>query len=138
MDANTTVRRRRNCSPYPPEDLARFEALLKEQQSGLLQCCQGLTHVVLRKCGDEAGDDSTTSDDTADMASDLCQQDLSLNFLSRAESELQEITQALDRIERRSYGLCDHCDQPIPMARLEAIPTASSCVTCKAKSEPPV
>ena len=132
---DTTVRRRRNCSPYSPEELARFEAILKEQQAGLLQCCQGLSHVVLRMSGDEGGDDSTVTDDAADMASDTCQQDLSLHFLSRAEMELQEINQALERIAHRSYGLCDLCDQPIPIARLEAIPTASCCVPCKAKSE---
>jgi len=136
MDMNTTVHRRRNCSPYPPEELARFEAILKEQQTSLLQCCQGLSHVALRKSGDPAGDDASIKDDAAEMASDLCEQDLSLNFLSRAEMELQTIALALERIQHRSYGVCDQCDQAIPIGRLEAIPTASTCVICKAKSEP--
>jgi len=136
MDTNTTVHRRRNCSPYSPEELARFEAILKEQQTGLLQCCQGLSHVALRKSGDPAGDDASIKDDAAEMASDLCEQDLSLNFLSRAEVELQKIALALERIEHRSYVVCDQCDQAIPIARLEAIPTASTCIACKAKSEP--
>jgi RNA polymerase-binding transcription factor DksA len=131
MDANTTVHRRRNCSPYPPEELARFEAILKEQQAGLLQCCQGLSHVALRKSGDPAGDDASIKDDAAEMASDLCEQDLSLNFLSRAELELQNIAEALERIEHRSYGGCDQCDQAIPIAVLEAIPTAATCVPSK-------
>jgi RNA polymerase-binding protein DksA len=136
MDTNTTVHRRRNCSPYSPEELARFEAILKEQQASLLQCCQGLSHVALRKSGDPAGDDASIKDEPAEMASDLCEQDLSLNFLSRAEVELQKIALALERIEHRSYGVCDQCDQAIPIARLEAIPTASTCIVCKAKSEP--
>jgi len=135
MDANTSVLRRRNCSPYSPTDLARFEATLKAQQAEILRSCQGLSHVALRKSGDKGGDDSTVTDDTADMAADMCEQDLSLNFLGRAESELSKIELALDRIAHRSYGVCVGCDQPIPMARLEAIPTAIYCVTCKAKSE---
>lgn len=135
MDANTTVRRRRNCSPYPPEDLARFEAMLKEQQAGILQCCEGLSHAALRKSGDPTGDGPSITDDSAELASDMCEQDLSLNFLGRAEGELQKIVRALERIENRSYGVCDQCDQPIPVARLEAIPTASTCVVCQAKSE---
>lgn len=135
MDADTTVLRHRRCSPFSPVELARFRAILNEQQAGILQSCQGLSHVVLRKSGDEGGDDSVVTDDTADMASDLSEQDLSLNFLRRAEFELREIGQALDRIDRRTYGVCVGCDQAIPMARLEAIPTASTCVECKAKAE---
>ena len=92
--------------------------------------------MALRKSGDPAGDDASIKDDAAEMASDLCEQDLSLNFLSRAELELQKIAEALERIEHRSYGVCDQCDQAIPIARLEAIPTASTCVPCKSKSEP--
>jgi len=135
MESNTAIRNRQNCSPYPPAELARFERILREQQSGILQCCQGLSHVAMRKSGDQGGDDSVVTDDTADMASDLCEQDLSLNFLGRAEQELKEIALALERIERRSYGVCDGCGQAIPVARLEAIPTASTCVPCKAVAE---
>lgn len=135
MNADTTSHNRRNCSPYPPEELARFKGLLTEQQNEILRSCQGLSHVAMRKSDDAGGDDSVVTDDTADMASDTWEQDLSLNMLGRAQVELTEITRALERIERRSYGLCFDCSQPIPVARLEAIPTASTCVPCKAKSE---
>lgn len=135
MDSNTSVLKRRNCSPYSPSELDRFEAILKEQQAGIIQCCQGLSHVALRRSGDKGGDDSSVTDDAAEMAADMCEQDLSLNFLTRAEGELQNIVLALERIEHRSYGVCNECSQAIPIARLEAIPTATTCVACKAKSE---
>lgn len=137
MESDTAVLRRRNCSPLSPLELARFRTLLSEQQAGILQSCQGLSHVVQRKSGDQGGDDSAVTDDAADMASGLSEQDLSLNFLGRAEAELLEIERALDRIDRRSYGICDECNRPIPVARLEAIPTASTCVECKSKGEDP-
>jgi len=135
MDANSTALNRRNCSPYPPEDLARFKELLTKQQAELLRSCQGLSHVAMRKSDDAGGDDSVVTDDTADMAADTCEQDFSLNMLGRAQVELAGIAQALERIERRSYGVCLDCSQPIPLARLEALPTAGTCVPCKSKSE---
>src|SRR5437868_14423659 len=118
MNADTAAQNRRNCSPYPPEDLARFKELLTTQQNELLRSCQGLSHVAMRKSDDAGGDDSVVTDDTADMAADTCEQDFSLHMLGRAQVELEGIAQALDRIERRSYGLCLDCSQPIPLARL--------------------
>lgn len=135
MNADTTAHNRRNCSPYPPDELARFKILLTSQQTELLRSCQGLSHVAMRKSDDAGGDDSVVTDDTADMAADTCEQDLSLHMLGRAQVELADIAQALERIERRSYGLCLECSQPIPIARLEALPTAGTCVPCKSKSE---
>jgi len=132
MDADTTVRDRRNCSPFTPDELARFNTLLLQQQTDVLENCRGLSHAALRTPGEVSGD---VSDDTADLASEACDQDLSISFLGRAQQELQEITDALARIDHRSYGLCDDCSQAIPLARLEAIPTARVCVACKSKSE---
>lgn len=135
MDADTAVRDHQNCSPYPPEVLARFRQLLDSQQADLLRSCQGLSHVALRKSGDQGGDDSLVTEDSADLASEACEQDLSLHMLGRAQVELEDIARALQRIDHRSYGLCAECRQPIPVARLEAIPTADTCVVCKSKSE---
>ena len=49
---------------------------------------------------------------------------------SRARKAIDEIKRALDRIERGGYGLCETCDAVIPPGRLEAIPSARSCITC--------
>jgi RNA polymerase-binding protein DksA len=135
MEPDTTLRNRRNCSPLPPAELARFRQLLDERRAELLQSCEGLSHAALRKPGGSSEEDDAVSDDVADLASDLCEQNLSLSILGRAQSELGDIDRALERIDWRSYGLCDGCGEPIPVARLEAIPTALTCVECKAKEE---
>ena len=135
MNDETTVRQRQNCSPLSPEELARFRELLLTEQSAVLASCQGLSHVALRQSGDAGGDDASVTEDAADMSASLCEQDLSLGFLGRAQAELQEIGRALDRIDRRSYGLCDGCGKAIPVPRLEAIPTAGACLECKSQAE---
>ncbi|WP_028050703.1 TraR/DksA C4-type zinc finger protein [Cellulomonas sp. URHD0024] len=47
-------------------------------------------------------------------------------------ARLAAIDAALRRIASGSYGVCVVCGRPIPEARLEALPTASTCVTCVA------
>ncbi len=47
----------------------------------------------------------------------------------------QRITEALQRIANGTYGRCQECDEPIPPARLKAIPTATLCVRCQSAAE---
>jgi DnaK suppressor protein len=48
----------------------------------------------------------------------------------REKAEIEEIDQALTRIANGNYGRCEVCDQPIPLARLEALPAAAACLPC--------
>jgi phage/conjugal plasmid C-4 type zinc finger TraR family protein len=50
---------------------------------------------------------------------------------SEAQARVVEIDAALARVESGSYGLCEACGKPIPEARLEVLPEATLCVSCK-------
>jgi phage/conjugal plasmid C-4 type zinc finger TraR family protein len=50
-------------------------------------------------------------------------------------AELTAIENALDRIERGDGATCRTCGKPIPEARLRAMPTADTCVSCAADRE---
>lgn len=47
-----------------------------------------------------------------------------------AREDLAEIDAAEDRLARGRYGLCETCGLPIDLARLEARPTARTCIAC--------
>lgn len=49
-------------------------------------------------------------------------------FITQAEQHLAEIEAAQRRIAEGTYGLCEVCGGRIPDARLEARPTATTCV----------
>ncbi len=70
---------------------------------------------------DESGEGSTTAVDR--------ERDLALSAQARAE--VVEIDVALDKIDEGTYGVCDRCGKAIPKARLDVIPWAALCVTCK-------
>ena len=51
-------------------------------------------------------------------------------LLERARVQLAELDAASARLQRGSYGACEHCEKPIPAARLAAQPAARACVAC--------
>lgn len=61
----------------------------------------------------------------------------------RVREHITSIEHALDKFDKKTYGLCDNCGQPIDPDRLEALPQASLCLNCKAqqaknaKAKPP-
>ena len=48
----------------------------------------------------------------------------------RQKAEIEEIDRALGKISRGEYGRCEACGKPIPWSRLEALPTAVTCLPC--------
>ncbi len=57
------------------------------------------------------------------------ERDLALSAQARATAD--EIDVALAKVDRGIYGTCERCGQPIPRARLKAMPSAALCVACK-------
>ncbi len=45
---------------------------------------------------------------------------------------LSEVEHALRKLEQGTYGVCDVCGQSIDRARLEVLPQATLCLSCKA------
>ncbi|WP_045222963.1 TraR/DksA family transcriptional regulator [Desulfonatronum thioautotrophicum] len=53
----------------------------------------------------------------------------------RERSLLQQIREALSRIDEGSYGICQECGDSIPRKRLEFQPTSTLCVHCQQDQE---
>ena len=79
--------------------------LLHEQ---LEQMCDSLQRTV-------AGPGEPVADRDAES-------DFTLALLAHEEDALREITDAIDRIDHGTYGLCAVTGLPIPAARLRAVP----------------
>ncbi|MEL6544246.1 MAG: TraR/DksA C4-type zinc finger protein [Myxococcota bacterium] len=47
-----------------------------------------------------------------------------------AQTRLQKVMAALNRMEREAYGICGLCEEPIAFKRLKARPEAQSCIAC--------
>lgn len=71
----------------------------------------------------------------AEMASELYQVEMNTALLVHGENILQDVKDAIARIDKGTYGYCEACGGEIPAGRLEAIPYARMCMHCKNESE---
>jgi DnaK suppressor protein len=102
--------------------LKKVKDLLLEQKRELLK--QAVKTVEVDTEGDE------TDEIQGNILIELTNQ---LN--SRNSEKLQQIDSALSRIEDKSYGLCQDCEEPIPEKRLLSNPHFQTCVTCAEERE---
>jgi DnaK suppressor protein len=54
-----------------------------------------------------------------------------LTLVRSLRDTLHDVELALDRMDAGTYGRCERCGQPIGDERLEALPAARLCMTCK-------
>ena len=71
----------------------------------------------------------------ADCGTDNFDRDFALSLLSSDQDAIYEIEDALKRIEKKTYGVCELTGKAIPKARLEAIPWARFTVQAQAQLE---
>lgn len=71
----------------------------------------------------------------ADTGTDNFDRDFALSLLSADQDAVYEIEEALRRIERNTYGICELTGKPIPKARLDAIPWTRFTVEAQAQLE---
>ncbi len=73
--------------------------------------------------------------DVADQATDAAQADLQAHLHQIDSRLLRAIEEALARIDRRAFGVCETCKRPISAARLEAVPWTRLCRDCKEQQQ---
>ena len=75
------------------------------------------------------------SGDDADVAADVIDRQLLTSIGTQDAIRLQQIENALDRINQDKYGRCIKCGKEIPEERLEVLPYALMCIQCASAEE---
>jgi RNA polymerase-binding transcription factor DksA len=115
-------------------ELDSYRQILLGLRSRLTGDVSHLADEALRAMGGEAsGSLSNAPLHMADLGTDNFEQEFTLSLLQNQEQALEEISLALDRIDRGTYGRCEECQSPIPKARLQALPHTRHCVACARK-----
>jgi len=66
---------------------------------------------------------------------DLFEREKTLAAIQILERKLTRVEAALARVQMGQYGFCRDCGQPIDPGRLEVVPEATRCPSCKNKAE---
>jgi DnaK suppressor protein len=106
---------------------------LLDLRDELVDAMSGMTGEI--KNGPEGSEASGSGMHQGDAGSDAYDRDFALSVLAKEQDALYEIEQALRRVDRGVYGICEMSGEPIPQARLEAIPFARLTVKCQAQWE---
>jgi DnaK suppressor protein len=107
---------------------------LLDLRDELVDAMTGTTRDTIRNAP-EGSEASGSGMHQGDAGSDAYDRDFALSVLAKEQDALYEIEQALHRIKKGTYGICEMSSRKIPTARLEAIPFARLTVECQAQWE---
>ncbi|KUK10076.1 MAG: Transcriptional regulator, TraR/DksA family [Clostridia bacterium 41_269] len=83
---------------------------------------------------DSIGELSSYDNHPADIGDELHERSKDFSLRENAEIQIRKIDEALEAIEKGTYGICSICGKEISRDRLEALPQATTCGECSAKS----
>jgi RNA polymerase-binding transcription factor DksA len=103
------------------KELEEYRSLLHAKRRQLVGMLSGMEDEALRSSG---GNLSNMPVHMADMGSDVYEQDFTLGMAETERAIITEIDAALQRIEDKTFGVCQMTGKPISKARLDAKPWA--------------
>lgn len=109
-------------SPLDTKTLEHFRQLLLEKRK---EAAEQLNQVNRNIANLDEADDADASSMThhmGDVGSETEEQALNYQLKERTSTYLKRIDEALQRIEKGTYGICQATGKPIGRKRLEAVP----------------
>ena len=116
--------------------LQKFKKLINKKKQTLIEELGYLEAASMSTTAqDQSGDLSAYSFHMADQGTDTMEREMAFSLASREGRFLHHLNEALDRIEAKKYGVCRTCGEEISDSRLEAVPHATQCISCKTNEE---
>ncbi|HZL12502.1 MAG TPA: TraR/DksA C4-type zinc finger protein [Verrucomicrobiae bacterium] len=116
-------------------DAKKIKGEWQKYYNYLLELREQLLHQMNGLAKESAQEMAGYSLHMADSGTDNFDRDFALSLLSADQDAVYEIEEALKRIEKKTYGVCELTGKTIPRARLEAIPWTRFTVDAQAQLE---
>jgi DnaK suppressor protein len=110
------------------KDLKRFREILLGKKAELLRNAQ-------KTLTEDMTLDADDLPDEMDLASSEYLQSFTFRLRGREKTFLKKIDHALKKIDDGEFGVCEECEEPISLKRLEARPETTLCIRCKEDQE---
>ena len=117
-----------SANPLKKKDLKRFKEILEEKRDTVLANAKKTLNEDMTLDVDDLPDEM-------DLASSEYLQSFQFRLRGREKVFLKKIDYALAKIEDGTFGMCESCDEPISIKRLEARPETTLCIRCKEDQE---
>ena len=114
---------------------AELKAIRSEIAKELVRLKQELAKVELEMDDLIHSSSEGAGDDQADAGTKTFEREHEMSLVINARDMVLQTERALERIDTKTYGLCEECGNTIGKARLQVFPRATLCMICKAKEE---
>ena len=114
------------------KDLQRYKKLIEDERRRVVERVD--MKEIQGMAASQSGNQSY-SNHMADIGSDAIEQEQAFLHASQGTDYLMALEDALRRIDKGTYGVCEECGEKIPPRRLEAFLAARLCVKCQSKLE---
>jgi len=111
--------------------LADQRLLLEGERSAAMHHAEVLQAEAEQLAADMEPGDTQFDEESGEGATINVERERDLALSAQARAAVDEVDRALTRMNAGTYGICEQCGQPIPRARLKALPYAALCVACK-------
>ena len=115
----------------PKLDMAELKERLLKHKAQLLHDMDMKERQIAEDGDDLVPERGGVGNHMADDANDTAEQETMLTLQNKIQHELEQVKQALARMEAGTYGTCANCGKPINPARLEARPFSIYCIDCQ-------
>ncbi|MDR3637423.1 MAG: TraR/DksA C4-type zinc finger protein [Isosphaeraceae bacterium] len=113
------------------DELESFRQTLQSLRARLRGDLDQMTDEALRRDQPQSsGNLSNVPLHMADVGTENYDQEFTLGLIENERGTLEEIQEALGRIEAGTFGRCLECSTAIPKPRLQALPYTRHCIQC--------
>ena len=107
--------------------LTKQKSLIEEEQKKITLQIETLKKEDPFSDPDHASDNAAVDTDVREQVGhDTVQAEI-----KDAEKRLKDLGIAFELLKKGKYGVCERCNEDIPVARLELVPEARYCIACK-------
>jgi RNA polymerase-binding transcription factor DksA len=121
---------------WTKEQLAKFKEMILAKRQETLEELDTLKESMMDVTTGEYVSESSNYSLHMEQGTDAMEREKTFLLASRGSKFVNQLDDALGRIEGGSYGLCRVCELLIPKERLEAVPTAQTCAEYKNTNVP--
>lgn len=122
---------------YTKREIEHFKKKILAERERILRQLGRIEESINEATEDQEGSKQSYSNHLADLGTDYMEKEKNYYYATQEGHYLRSLDEALERIERGEYGKCMECDELIGTKRLDVVPSAKLCISCKSKNEKP-
>lgn len=121
---------------HTAKELQEFKKLIMEKRKETIEELDTLKESIMDVTTGEYVSENSTYSLHMEQGTDAMEREKTFLFASRGSKFVNQLDDALARIDAGTYGVCRACSLLIPRERLEAVPTAQTCAEFKNTNSP--